>query len=171
VTLDQVGLFVDGVAVRQIGKETFRSRATAWTNGAGLDRRDLCRDQGHLRRHRSVAEPAVPRVQAEEVREGEGHPDASLVAIDSGANINFDRLRHVASGPRSASGARPCSPFRSRSAGQLPAVLQGARPAQHHRVQLPIRGRGRGHVFCGVELSAATRSATSWCALREKGYE
>ena len=52
VTLDQVGLFADGVAVRQAGEETFRlCRELLDEVDHGRHRRDLRRDQGHLRGH------------------------------------------------------------------------------------------------------------------------
>ena len=52
VTLDQVGIFADGVAVRTVGAQTFavapRGRGRG---GARVQRRDLRRHQGRVRRH------------------------------------------------------------------------------------------------------------------------
>ena len=50
VTLEHVGTFADGVAVRRVGDETFRLAQRGRRRGAaGQHRRDLRRDQGHLR--------------------------------------------------------------------------------------------------------------------------
>ena len=52
VVLESVGIFADGVAVKQIGAEPFRiARACVDEVAAGLHRRDLRGDQGHLRGH------------------------------------------------------------------------------------------------------------------------
>ena len=52
VTLDQVGIFADGVAVRTVGDHTFEiARSDRRRDRARLERRDLRGDQGHLRRH------------------------------------------------------------------------------------------------------------------------
>ncbi len=52
VALDRVGIFADGVAVREVGELTFPIvQATRRGNRPGLERRDLRRDQGRLRRH------------------------------------------------------------------------------------------------------------------------
>jgi threonine dehydratase len=99
VVLKQVGLFADGVAVKQIGKETFRIAhqyvdgvVTVSTDEICAAIKDIFGDT------RSIAEPAgalgiagLKKYAAEHGLEGK-----SLVAIESGANINFDRLRHVA---------------------------------------------------------------------------
>ncbi|ERS10753.1 threonine ammonia-lyase, biosynthetic [Alloalcanivorax xenomutans] len=98
VTLPEVGLFADGVAVKQIGKETFRvlkdtvdEVITATTDEICAAIKDTFEDT------RTVCEPAgalalaglkkwVARTKAE---------NKTLVAIQSGANVNFDRLRHI----------------------------------------------------------------------------
>ncbi len=98
VVLDQVGIFADGVAVRQVGKEPFRvARACvdevvlASTDEICAAIKDIFDDT------RSIAEPAgalalaglKKYVQRRRLRH------KRLIAIDSGANTNFDRLRHV----------------------------------------------------------------------------
>lgn len=98
VILDQVGIFADGVAVNQIGKETFRiikenidGVITVTTDEICAAIKDIYDDT------RSITEPAgalaiaglKKYVQAEKVK------NKTLLAINSGANINFDRLRHI----------------------------------------------------------------------------
>ncbi len=52
VTLERVGIFADGVAVRRVGEETFRAGAPICRrNHSGEHGSDLCRDPGYFRRH------------------------------------------------------------------------------------------------------------------------
>jgi threonine dehydratase len=99
VVLPEVGLFADGVAVKQIGEETFRiARETVdevvlvSTDAICAAIKDIYDDT------RGIAEPAGALAVAglKQYVERTGVADAALVAIESGANINFDRLRHVA---------------------------------------------------------------------------
>jgi threonine dehydratase len=99
VVLPQVGLFADGVAVRQIGEETFRVARNrvdevilVSTDAICAAIRDIYEDT------RGITEPAgalaVAGLKVYAARApGAGGP---LVAINSGANMNFDRLRYVA---------------------------------------------------------------------------
>ncbi|MDH1008837.1 threonine ammonia-lyase, biosynthetic [Pseudomonas nicosulfuronedens] len=99
VVLSQVGLFADGVAVAQIGKHNFElckdyvdEVITVSTDEICAAIKDIYDDT------RSITEPAGALAVAGIKRyvEREGVKGETLVAIDSGANINFDRLRHVA---------------------------------------------------------------------------
>lgn len=99
VVLPQVGLFADGVAVAQIGQHTFDlcrryvdEVITVSTDEICAAIKDIYDDT------RSITEPAGALSVAGIKRyvEREGVRDQVLVGIDSGANINFDRLRHVA---------------------------------------------------------------------------
>ena len=88
------GLFADGVAVRQIGKDLRPARPRA-RGDHRHHRRNLRRHQGFLEdtcRRRARRRPGPGRPQELGAKHG-GKPD--LVAIQSGANVNFDRLRHV----------------------------------------------------------------------------
>jgi threonine dehydratase len=99
VRLDQVGIFVDGVAVRQIGAEPFRIARETVDEVMVVDTDAICAAiKDIFEDTRSVAEPAGALAIAglKAYVEREGLRDRTLIAIDSGANINFDRLRHVA---------------------------------------------------------------------------
>ncbi|MDD9969927.1 MAG: threonine ammonia-lyase, biosynthetic, partial [Myxococcales bacterium] len=99
VALKSVGIFADGVAVRQIGAEPWRvlegrvdGLLTVTTDEICAAIKDIFDDT------RSIAEPAGALALAGLKRHVEttGIRGQTLVAIDSGANMNFDRLRHVA---------------------------------------------------------------------------
>jgi threonine dehydratase len=99
VTLPQIGLFADGVAVKQVGRETFRLARSYVDEVMLVDTDELCAAiKDVFEDTRSIAEPsgvlsvAGAKRYAEERRlRGE-----TLVAVLSGANVNFDRLRFVA---------------------------------------------------------------------------
>ncbi len=99
VVLAQVGLFADGVAVAQIGQHNFEicrhyvdEVLTVSTDEICAAIKDIYDDT------RSITEPAGALGVAgiKKYVEREGVRGQTLVAIDSGANVNFDRLRHVA---------------------------------------------------------------------------
>jgi threonine dehydratase len=99
VILDQVGIFADGVAVRQVGEEPFRIARHCVDEVLLVSTDEICAAIKDIYEDtRSIAEPAgalavagVKRYVAREQLSG-----ATLVAIDSGANVNFDRLRYIA---------------------------------------------------------------------------
>jgi len=99
VTLKQVGIFADGVAVKQIGKETFRLAKDLVDEVLLVSTDEICAAIKDLFDDtRTVAEPAGALAVAglKKYVAREGVTGQSLIAIESGANINFDRLRHVA---------------------------------------------------------------------------
>ena len=99
VMLDRVGIFADGVAVRRAGEETFRLVQRYVDEILLVNTDEICAAiQDIFEDNRTIAEPAgalavagIKRYVARESCAG-----ATLIAINSGANINFDRLRHVA---------------------------------------------------------------------------
>ena len=99
VTLEHVGLFADGVAVKQVGQETFRLCRELVDEVILVDTDAICAAiKDVFEDTRSILEPAgalaiagVKLYAAREKLKGQ-----TLVAIASGANMNFDRLRFVA---------------------------------------------------------------------------
>jgi len=99
VSLKQVGIFADGVAVKQIGKETFRVAKQVVDEVILVNTDEICAAiKDIFDDTRTLAEPAGALSVAglKKYVDREGISDKSLIAIESGANINFDRLRHVA---------------------------------------------------------------------------
>ncbi len=99
VTLNHVGLFADGVAVAQVGKEPFRIARQCVDEVILVNTDEICAAIKDIYDEtRSIAEPAgalgVAGLKAYVAREG--IVDKTLVALDCGANVNFDRLRHIA---------------------------------------------------------------------------
>ncbi|KAK9079366.1 hypothetical protein SSX86_001037 [Deinandra increscens subsp. villosa] len=98
VMLDQVGGFADGVAVKEVGSETFRL-CRELIDGVVLVSRDaICASiKDMFEEKRSILEPAgaLSLAGAEAYCKFYNLKDINVVAITSGANMNFDRLRLV----------------------------------------------------------------------------
>ncbi|RZJ87897.1 MAG: threonine ammonia-lyase, biosynthetic, partial [Brevundimonas sp.] len=98
VTLNHVGQFADGVAVRRAGEQTFRLCRDLLDDIVLVDTDAICAAVKDIFEDtRAVAEPAGALALAGAKAWASANPGAgALVAINSGANLNFDRLRHVA---------------------------------------------------------------------------
>ncbi|WP_063532879.1 threonine ammonia-lyase, biosynthetic [Burkholderia sp. MSMB1589WGS] len=99
VELAEVGLFSDGTAVKLVGEETFRLCAAYLDDVVTVDTDALCAAiKDVFQDTRSVLEPAgsLAVAGAKQYAEREGIEGETLVAITSGANMNFDRMRFVA---------------------------------------------------------------------------
>jgi threonine dehydratase len=98
VTLDRVGIFADGVAVRRVSDETFRIAREVIDDMLLVDTDEICAAiKDIFEDSRVITEPAGALAVAGLKRYAEscGPASGSLIAINSGANMNFDRLRHV----------------------------------------------------------------------------
>jgi threonine dehydratase len=99
VKLARVGIFADGVAVRRVGEETFRLARDLVDEMILVTTDEICAGiQDIFEDTRSIVEPAgalavaaIKKYIAREKCTGK-----RLIAINCGANMNFDRLRHVA---------------------------------------------------------------------------
>jgi threonine dehydratase len=99
VTLERVGMFADGVAVKRVGEECFALAREHVDEVVLVDTDEICAAiQDVFEDTRSIVEPAgalavagIKKYAARASVTGQ-----RLVAINSGANMNFDRLRHVA---------------------------------------------------------------------------
>jgi threonine dehydratase len=104
VTLERVGMFADGVAVRRVGEETFELVRRYVDEILLVDTDEICAAiQDIFEDTRAIPEPAgalalagIKRYLERSASAGAGIRGQRLVAINSGANMNFDRLRHVA---------------------------------------------------------------------------
>jgi threonine dehydratase len=99
VKLDHVGLFADGVAVKQVGAETYRLCSELVDEVMLADTDAMCAAiKDVFEDTRAILEPAgaLAIAGAKAYVERTGIRSVTLVAIASGANMNFDRLRFVA---------------------------------------------------------------------------
>jgi len=99
VMLDHVGIFADGVAVRKVGQETFRLCKQYVDDMVIVSNDEICAAiKDIFEDRRSILEPAGALAYAGLKRyvEKKRWRHHRLVAVASGANVNFDRLRYVA---------------------------------------------------------------------------
>lgn len=99
VKLEHIGIFVDGAAVRQAGEETFRVCRELVDDMVLVNNDEICAAVKEIfEDSRVIPEPAGALALAGLKQYAASHDlhDRELVAIVSGANVNFDRLRHIA---------------------------------------------------------------------------
>ncbi len=99
IVLDTVGLFADGTAVKQVGEETLRICQDSIDEVICVDTDALCAAIKEVFTDtRSLLEPAgaLAVAGAKVYAERTPGPAQTLVAVLSGANLNFDRLRFIA---------------------------------------------------------------------------
>ncbi len=99
ITLDRVGLFADGAAVKLVGQETFRLCQEYVDEMVLVDTDAICAAiKDVFEDTRSILEPAgaLAIAGAKEYARRHKLKGKTLVAVASGANMNFDRLRFVA---------------------------------------------------------------------------
>jgi threonine dehydratase len=176
VTLDQVGIFADGVAVRCVGKEPFRLARKYVDEVLLVSTDEICAAiKDIFDDTRTMAETAgalavagIKKYVARERLSGR-----HMIAINTGANINFDRLRHVAE--RAELGERREAVF---------AVTIPERPGSFRAFCRTIGKRGitefnyrfaggpTAHIFVGVQISDGDAEKEKIIeALREKDYQ
>ena len=175
VTLPQVGLFADGVAVRQIGRETFKVCRDHVDEVVTVSSDEICAAiKDIFDDTRSIVEPAGALGVAglKKYVDTRGIEGEELIAINSGANINFDRLRHVAE--RAELGERREALF---------AVTIPERPGSFRQFCQVIGDRAitefnyrygdpaRAHVYAGIQLTEGEEEREAVLhALRAKEY-
>ncbi len=175
VLLDHVGMFADGVAVRQVGEETFRLAQQFVDEIILVSTDEICAGiKDVFEDTRSILEPAGALSVAgmKKYIEREGIVNQELVAIASGANMNFDRLRHVSE--RAEIGERreaifavtiPERPGSFRAFCSI--VAQRSITEFNYRYADP----SRAHVFVGVQIRDGREAEDLMNTLRAAGYD
>jgi threonine dehydratase len=175
VELAQVGLFADGVAVKVIGEETFRIARERVDEVILVSTDEICAAVKDIFDDtRGIAEPAgalavagMKRyVAANHIR------GRHLVAIESGANVNFDRLRHIAEraelGERREALLAVEIPERP---GSFLAFCRAIGRRQITEFNYRYANAVRAQVFVGVELARGDEERAELIGrLAEKGF-
>jgi threonine dehydratase len=164
VRLSQVGLFADGVAVREVGEETFRlcqeyvdEIILVGTDDTCAAIKDVFEDT------RSILEPAgaLAIAGAKAYVEREQIEGKTLIAVACGANMNFDRLRFVAEraelGERREAIFAVTIPEKSGSLRQFCECL-GTRNLTEFSYR--IAQEKEAHIFIGVQIANRADAAT-----------
>jgi threonine dehydratase len=174
VALEHVGIFADGVAVKQVGEHTF-ALCSRWLDGClavGIDEicaaiKDVFEDT------RSVLEPAGALSVAGLKRAAEtgSLPAGPVVAIASGANINFTRLRYVTE--RAEAGEHREAILAVTIPERPGAFLAFCRALGERSVtefNYRLAGREEAHVFVGLEVAGREEARAIAAGLAARGW-
>jgi threonine dehydratase len=163
IKLDQVGLFADGVAVKQVGKETFRLCRRLVDEMVLVDTDEMCAAiKDVFEDTRVVLEPAgaLGVAGAKAWVEKHGLKNRTLVAVASGANTNFDRLRFIAEeaelGEHREAVLAVTIPERPGSFKTFCATL-GAKNITEFNYR--IADSREAHIFVGIEVGGRAETA------------
>lgn len=157
VKLPQVGLFADGVAVRQVGEETFRLCQQYVDEIMLVDTDDTCAAiKDVFEDTRSILEPAgaLAIAAAKAYVEREQIQDQTLVAVACGANMNFDRLRFVAE--RAEFGERREAIFAVTIPEEPGSLRKFCECIGRHSLtefNYRIADQNEAHIFVGVQIA------------------
>ncbi|MDQ6960919.1 MAG: threonine ammonia-lyase, biosynthetic [Mariprofundaceae bacterium] len=174
VTLEQVGIFADGVAVKKVGEHTFDLVKKYVDEIMVVSADEICAAiKDIFDDSRSVVEPAGALAVAAAKKYLSASPEKSLqvVCVNSGANMNFDRLRYVAE--RAEIGEEREALFAvtiSEKAGSFLTFCDALK--SHHITEFNYRlsDRQQAQVFVGISLNGETVSKDIETMLVSQGY-
>ncbi|TMH71801.1 MAG: threonine ammonia-lyase, biosynthetic [Betaproteobacteria bacterium] len=173
VTLDHVGLFADGVAVKEVGKETFRLCRALVDDVVLVDTDEMCAAiKDVFEDTRVVLEPAgaLSVAGAKAWIERHGARGKTLVAVASGANTNFDRLRFIAEeaelGEHREAVLAVTIPERPGSFKKFCATLGGSNITEFN---YRIADSSEAHIFVGIEVDGRAETGRIVRNLRKHG--
>ncbi|MEL6397563.1 MAG: threonine ammonia-lyase, biosynthetic [Cyanobacteria bacterium J06626_4] len=156
IKLDRVGLFADGVAVKQVGAEPFRLCQQYVDEIILVNTDDTCAAiKDVFEDTRSILEPAgaLAIAGAKAYVEREHLSDQTLVAVACGANMNFDRLRFVAE--RAEMGERREAIFAvniPEGAGSLRQFCKCLGKRNLTEFNYRIADQAEAHIFVGLQV-------------------
>jgi threonine dehydratase len=175
VKLDHVGLFADGVAVKEVGQETFRLCRKLVDEMVLVDTDEICAAiKDVFEDTRVVLEPAgaLAIAGAKAWVERHGARGKTLVAVASGANTNFDRLRFVAEraevGEQREAVLAVTIPERRGSFRRFCGVI-GARSITEFNYRMA--DAEAAHIFVGVGSRGRAETARLVRSLRRAGFQ
>jgi len=176
VKLDSVGIFADGVAVREVGKLTFDICSRHVDEIILVDVDEICSAvKSVYQATRSIVEPSGALATAglkKYVRE-RGVTGQSLVAINSGANMNFDRLRYVAE--RTMIGEKQEALFAVTIPEEPGSLFRFCREVVGDRniteFNYRLSGRESAYIFVGVAIDGDEKRQAFHEQLTAHGFE
>lgn len=165
VVLNEVGLFADGAAVKNVGEETFRLCLEVVDEIIEVTTDETCAAiKDVFEDTRSIVEPAGALALAGLKKYVVQHRSSShtrqLVAIASGANMNFDRLRFVAE--RAALGEQKealLSVNIPERPGTFAELVQAVLPHPVTEFSYRYAEEKSANILMGISTNASTRSS------------
>ncbi|EFO80187.1 threonine dehydratase [Oscillochloris trichoides DG-6] len=175
ITLSQVGIFVDGVAVRRVGEHTFRLAQQYVDHIVRVSTDEVCAAiKDVFDDTRAIQEPAGALAVAGMKRyvEQHGTRGETLVALTCGANMNFSRLKHVAEraeiGEHREALLAVTIPEQPGAFKRFCRIVGGRNITEFNYRYAP---RAEAHIFVGIQLERAEQRATLLTDLSSAGYE
>lgn len=175
VTLEHVGIFADGAAVKRVGEETFRLAREYVDEMIRVDNDAICAAiKDVFEDTRSVLEPAGALAVAglKSYLSRQSLQGRSFVAVTSGANVNFDRLRFIAEraelGEQREALLAVTIPERP---GSFLAFCERIGHRQVTEFNYRYADAERAHVFAGLEVSSRDEVKGLIDALHADGLE
>ena len=173
IKLEHVGLFADGVAVKEVGRETFRLCRSLVDEMVLVDTDEMCAAiKDVFQDTRVILEPAGALAVAGAKAWVAKHQakKKTLIAVASGANTNFDRLRFIAEeaelGEHREALLAVTIPERPGSFRKFCSLL-GARNVTEFNYR--IADSKDAHIFVGVEVQGRDETARIVRSLRRNG--
>lgn len=175
VTLDDVGLFADGTAVKRVGDETFALCREYVDDIILVDTDQICAAlKDAFEDTRAILEPsgALALAGLKAWAKREQVQDRTLVAVASGANMNFDRLRFVSE--RAEIGESREAVFAVTIPERRGSFLQFCRLVGRHSVtefNYRIADSDKAHIYVGIQVSGREEAGRIANRLRTAGFE
>jgi threonine dehydratase len=175
VVLDEVGLFADGTAVKQVGALTFALCQQHVDAMLRVDNDAICAAIRDIYQDtRSVPEPSGALALAglkQYVATHDDSCDGALVAIVSGANMNFDRLRFVAE--RAELGEQREAVFAVTIPEQRGSFRRFCAALGQHNItefNYRIGDASQAHIFVGVQTASGGEREALVAAFRQQQF-
>jgi threonine dehydratase len=174
VRLKNVGIFADGTAVAQIGKETFRILKDTVDEVITVSVDEICASiKDTFDDTRSICEPAgaLGLAGLKKYVGRTGAKEQTLLAVECGANINFDRLRYISE--RTEIGEKreailavtiPEEP------GSFKAFCASLNKRNITEFNYRMGGASQAHIFVGVQVVSDDDRYNLVADLGDKGY-
>ena len=172
---DRVGLFADGVAVREVGDQTFPLCQQYVDEVLVVDTDDICAAiKDCFQDTRSILEPAGALAIAglKQYVQREQCQDQSLIAIACGANMNFDRLRFVAE--RAEYGEQREAIFAVTIPEERGSLRHFCECLGRHNItefSYRITESSAAHIFIGIQIQNRSDAHQLAATFTVKGYE
>ncbi|TVR65772.1 MAG: threonine ammonia-lyase, biosynthetic [Spirochaetaceae bacterium] len=173
VTLEHVGIFADGVAVKQAGEHTFEIARSCVDEVITVSTDEICAAmKAVFEDTRSIVEPAGA-LAAAGVMQGALSRDARVVAICSGANMSFERLQQVAERTLIGSGREvlvaTAMPERPGALRTFCSDVVGDHAINEFNYRLG--DRRNAHLLVGISVSSPEDRDAFFRRMDELGYE
>ncbi len=173
ITLPHVGIFADGVAVKQVGSRTFKIVQEFVDQIITVTTDQICAGiKAVFEDTRSIMEPAGA-LAAAAIMHYDLPEDAKAVAICSGANVTFERLQQIAERTLLGSGKEALfAVAMPEKAGALQTfcqeIINGYSITEfNYRLQ----ERGQAHVLVGLSVASEADKTTLAAKMKQAGYD